>query len=261
MVTIEQKNRISKLASLLIFVILAACSGCFLSSLNTGRPGPPKFNLWAWERPEDFSWLKNRGDIGVAYLAQTVLVNSGNVAVKKRMQSLKIPDGIYITAVTRIETGRGSQSAEFSTSQIETIAKLVASSVKSKSVRAIQIDFDAVESERVAYVELLKKTKALLPPEMPFSITAIASWCSGDSWFGDIPVDDVVPMVFDMGSDDKNIRRYLADGKDWKTARCRNSYGLANYDSIDRKSIKDRRLYFFTRRSWKQSDLKFVLGE
>ncbi len=242
-------------------VFLFQGNACNTGSSSREASQPPKYNLWAWERAEDFSWLKNRRDIGVAFLAQTIDVKGFDVKVMKRIQPIEIPEGVFVTAVTRIETGRGSQKAEFAEAEIENIAKQIAATAMEKNVRAVQIDFDAVETERNAYVQLLRKTKEFLPPTMPFSITAIASWCSGDAWFGAIPVDDVVPMVFDMGLDDKNIRRYLAEGKDWKPPLCRNSYGVANYDSIERNSIKDRRLYFFNNRSWKQNDLKFVLGE
>ena len=57
-------------------------------------------------------------------------------------------------------------------------------------------------------------------------MTSLASWCTGDAWFNDFPVDEAVPMVFQMGADDEKIKTYLRNGNDWNEPLCRGSYGI-----------------------------------
>lgn len=61
--------------------------------------------LWAWERNENLSFLKSK-DFGVAFLAQTFILQNDEVIFRPRRQPLEVPDDIYIIAVTRIETGK-----------------------------------------------------------------------------------------------------------------------------------------------------------
>ena len=63
--------------------------------------------LWAWERPEDLHFLGDRRDVGVAYLARTVLVADKSVTVRPRRQPLRASAATPLTAVVRVEVPRG----------------------------------------------------------------------------------------------------------------------------------------------------------
>ena len=76
----------------------------------------------------------------------------------------------------------------------------------------------------------------------------------GDRWLTDLPVDEVVPMLFDMGTGAKEIIRGLEDGKDWSDPRCRSSYGMAIYEKIEIELKTGRRMYYFNNRAWKPAD-------
>ena len=56
-------------------------------------------------------------------------------------------------------------------------------------------------------------------------MTALASFCVGDRWLDGLPVDEVVPMIFRMGTDNERIRSFLAAGNDFQDPMCRTSYG------------------------------------
>ena len=65
------------------------------------------------------------------------------------------------------------------------------------TVAALQVDFDARQSQREWYAGVLRRVRAQMPPQMPLSITALASWCSYDGyWLRTLPVDEAVPMLF-----------------------------------------------------------------
>ncbi|MCP5111607.1 MAG: hypothetical protein GY953_12310, partial [bacterium] len=72
-------------------------------------PELPKNMLWAWERPEDLSFL-DCDAIGVAYLAETVILDGRRAGYRPRLQPLKVPDGCPMVAVVRIEAGRARLS-------------------------------------------------------------------------------------------------------------------------------------------------------
>jgi hypothetical protein len=94
---------------------------------------------------------------------------------------------------------------------------------------------------------------------MPLSITALASWCIYDDWLRDLPVDEVVPMVFRMGADQHRVRRYLIE-EDFRAAHCRQSLGISTDEP--RPTLRPlRRLYVFHPQSWRAEALTRILEE
>ena len=215
----------------------------------------PSVILWAWERPEDLSFLDSH-KYGVAFLAQTLTLKGDEVGFNPRHQLLQVPPGTKMMAVTRIESQKVTgQRPALSLNQRQQLVKLILRTMELGHVSAIQIDFDALVSERDFYRALLQDLRAQLPDNVPLSMTALASFCIGDRWLDDLPVDEAVPMVFRMGADDRSIKSMLANGNDFGEPRCRRSYGIAVDEPLQMKFAKDRRLYVFTNHSWNQNDL------
>src|SRR5205085_8380503 len=130
----------------------------------------------------------------------------------------------FLIAVTRIES---AQTPTLSDKQKNEIINAVLKTLELKNVRAIQIDFDVVESQRDFYQSLLTNLREKLPEKTPLSITALASFCIGDRWLFQAPIDEAVPMIFRMGLDDQAVKNYLANGGDFKVKICRQSYGIS----------------------------------
>ncbi len=63
---------------------------------------------------------------------------------------------------------------------------------------------------------MLQDLRQKLPQQIPLSMTALASFCVGDRWLDDLPVDEAVPMIFRMGPDDQRIKNMLANGYDFR---------------------------------------------
>src|ERR1043166_98843 len=63
----------------------------------------PRVMLWAWERPEDLTFLDSQ-NYGVAYLAQTLTLKGDEVIFSFRHQPLQVPPDAKVIAVTRIES-------------------------------------------------------------------------------------------------------------------------------------------------------------
>jgi hypothetical protein len=246
-----------------IFVLFGAISAlsCGASSAKNDAAvqerlrQKPSVILWAWERPENLEFA-DPAKYGVAFLAQTLELKTDEVIFRPRRQPLKVADNAYLIAVTRIESSKVTgKEASLSDAQIEKIVELVLKSLEMRNVRAVQIDFDAAVSERNFYRKLLNNLRARLPESVPLSITALASFCIGDRWFKDLPVDEAVPMIFRMGADSQTIKSFLANGQDFNEPLCRSSYGIATDEPLSINFDLARRTYIFNSRAWKSEDL------
>ena len=238
--------------------VLLLCSSCRTTVPSRDRTVEnkfPKVILWAWERPEDLQFLDPKR-FGVAFLAQTLELNGDEVVFRPRRQPLKVAPETTLIAVTRIESRKTTgQSASLSAEQRRQLVSLVVRTLNLKNVSAIQIDFDAVTSEREFYRALLSDLRQELPDNIPLSMTALASFCIGDPWIKGLPVDEAVPMMFRMGTDNHSIRAMLAAGKDFRDPLCRRSYGVAADEPVAMNFDASRRLYVFNDRSWTEKDV------
>lgn len=195
--------------------------------------------VWAWEQKMNLERL-GKDHVGVAfYAAMLGPGRDSDVSVNLRRQSLRIASGAYEMPVVRLDSyGMRAQ-------HMAGAAAAVVKIVQTTKARAVQIDYDARESELENYRGFLRDLRARLGPEVFLSMTALASWCGADSWLKDLPVDEVVPMAFRMGTEDPVWRNMLAAGRDFAAPVCRNSLGV----TLDEKlpTIPPRqRIYIFT---------------
>jgi hypothetical protein len=216
----------------------------------------PSVVIWAWERPEQLNSI-DPTKVGVAFLAATIYLRGNEVAVRPRLQPLEVPPGTSLAAVTRIESDRLDRP-ELSTSQL---TKTVATISRLKSlpgVVVVQIDFDATLSERSFYRQLLFGLRSTLPPTTGISMTALASWCQGDNWLDDLPVDEAVPMLFRMGIQANSIREQISSGEKFRSQKCRDSVGVSTDEPLTNLPFS-KRTYVFNPRSWSQTALEELL--
>jgi len=259
---------------------------------NDRTSGLPRVFLWAWERPEDFRFL-SPGEAGVAFLAETIYLREpreknekeaeNDVRVQSRRQPLRVNPGTALIAVARIETlraqGAGRNSPESSLPYTEAQRRRMAEEISQlqniAGVRAVQIDFDATQSERAFYAELLRDVRARLRPEQPLSITALASWCLGDAWLAQLPpgtIDEAVPMLFRMGGETGEVARILRRGDGFTVAACQGSAGLSTDEPLSRDLLNgkfpsklpgqsQKRIYLFHPRPWTKMEAEKWIEE
>ena len=208
----------------------------------------PTRTLWVWERPEDLSSIDPR-TTALAILDRTILLGR-TVSVVPRRQSFLYPAGATRILVIRIEsTGPIAPNLE------PTTADIILDALNGPVPAALQIDFDARRSERSFYTALLRDLRRRMPPSLPLSITALASWCSNDDWLATLPIDEAVPMFFRM----EPGRRPVPSNLPWLRIReplCQSSIGISTREpysgSLDRK-----RVYIFPDRGWR-NDLALI---
>ena len=217
----------------LLFVAFSARRPATVESL-------PPVILWAWERPENLTFLDPK-TTGVAFLAKTITLRDDKTLVKPRLQPLQLAPETKLIAVVRIEIDR----ALLSSAQLEQTAHEISSL---SGVSVVQIDFDATASERDFYRKLLQRVREELSPSVGLSITALASWCAGDNWIADLPVDEAVPMLFRMGVERPQFQRRLESGQPFEASICRNSAGVSTDEPLTVPAVN--RLYLFNPQPW-----------
>lgn len=218
----------------------------------------PALMLWAWERPEDLRHLDAQR-IGVAYLAATLLLLPERVVVRPRMQPLQVSPATIVMPVIRLEIERATPPTLPASQRERVVAAIVALS-RGAPAPVLQLDFDAPVSARAFYRAVLDDLRRVLPDTIRLSITALASWCLGDSWLADLPIDEAVPMLFRMGADRQQVRRHLQAGG---VLRCRTphqSLGLATDEPLPRVPSGPR-VYLFSPRAWSPATLHSALEE
>ena len=212
--------------------------------------------LWAWQRPEDLSFI-NPQRVGVSYLVKTIQLTGQNVFVQPNLNGLKVPAGTWVMACARIETDAGSPPS-LSPQQARETASALASLAQFPDAKAVQIDFDATASQRDFYRNLLMELRRRLPRQYPLSITALGSWCVGDDWIAHLPIDEAVPMLFRMGPDRASILLRLEEGEDFEEPLCRQSVGIST-DELVPQLPAGRRLYIFNPNTWTKATFNKVV--
>lgn len=227
------------------------------------RMALPPLMLWAWERPEDLRPIgelpggPQAGRIGVAPLVATITLRSDEVDVRPRHQPLRLPPGVALLPVVRIEADRAAPPLLDDSQRDRVVTALV--EVAARSGRdgppRLQIDFEATASQRAFYRSLLGQLRDRLGPRVPLGITALASWCLGDGWLAGLPVDEVVPMVYRLGPRASEVDEQLRRRGDFAAADCHRAVGL----SLDEPAHlppafpEGRRFFLFNPRPWTAS--------
>jgi hypothetical protein len=204
----------------------------------------PALVLWAWERPEDLRGLA--ADSAVAFLAQTLVVDAARVHVSPRRHPLHVSLSTPLIAVTRIETAPQAGGARPLDDVANDIARAIADTATLPRVVAVQVDFDAVLSERTLYRRVLGSLRDMLDRRTSLSMTALASWCMDDAWLEGLPVDEVVPMLFRMGPTQPD-REHAAAAI--RAPACHSAVGTALDEPLNLRRAH-RRVYVFSPKPW-----------
>jgi hypothetical protein len=234
-----------KLLLLPVLALVPISIGALRSQPASPLSELPPIIIWAWERPERLDFI-DTDQVGVAFLAKTITLEGDRVLSKPRLQPLELAPGTKLVAVVRIESDHPALSA----TQLQKTADEITSLSALSNVSVVQIDFDATVSERDFYRALLHEVKPRLPS---LSITALASWCAGDRWLSDLPIDEAVPMLFRMGVDQK----HLQSRKRFEPAVCANSAGVSTDEHVIPPTVD--RIYIFSPTPWSRDSLNSAL--
>lgn len=234
-------------------------TGCFNhSGLASEKKVPPKFMLWSWFMPDDFRPLANP-DVGVAYRALSLSLDSDQIRPDPRLSPVRIASGTYKLAVVRFDFDHYStRYPTFSARQRSLALEMIGDLVSMAHPNGVQIDFDAPPAALVFYRELLTSLRRQLGPNIFLSVTALGEWCtSKGDWLKSLPVDEIVPMGISLGSASPILIRQMQEGA-LPQPSCRSSIGIdvgGGWAKIRPRSY--RRVYFFpAAQSWSPTLLR-----
>jgi len=230
------------LRSLLLAVACIATTTC-----HPETTPPPELFLWVWQRPEDLSFIEP-ASTRLALWVATIRLTGRELVVDARRAPVRYPPGTELVAVVRLET-----EPDFDYALREAVADRIAGLVGALDAGEVQIDFDATESQREFYAELLAEVRLRLP-ERQLSITALASWCYADHWLDDLPIDAAVPMYYRLGPDRDLVRRYLAERRQISAAICGKNAGYS-LDEPDVPWVPAKRVFVFNAERWNETAL------
>ncbi|MFC4161273.1 hypothetical protein [Chitinimonas lacunae] len=222
-------------------------------TLTVSAGGPvaePTQVVWAWKRAESLPFLQ-AGRHEVAWFAAELQIDGTSFRMGRRRNPLHVPEGVTRTLVAHIDILR-RQPPVLDEPLREAMLDALVTVAALDPAATLQIDFEPRRSERAFYGELLRQLRLRLP-QRRLSITALTSWCWGDRWLADLPVDEVVPMLFRMGREGWAIREQLAAGQWPPEPLCRQAAGVA-LDELPPGLPPFGRLYWFAPRSWRVAD-------
>jgi len=214
----------------------------------------PHLILWAWEMPERLDFIDPR-QVAVAYLDQTVYAGK-SVCARPRLQPMRVPLGTQVVTVVRIQMPAAAPASP--EARAEVVAQLLRSA-RRPGVTGLQVDFDATKSQQPFYGELLKQLRREMPPAMPLSVTALASWCAYDRWLAPLPIDEAVPMLFRMGRE-QSLFRPRDGGLLVLEPLCSGSRGIST-DEAWPKDLRGKHVYVFNPRPWTQESVARVIKQ
>ncbi len=235
---------------LVALCVFPAFSGCWRQERARSAEGGelPSVMLWAWQRPEDLRFV-DPGEIGVAPLVGIAVLSGDRALVYPRLNPLSLPEGAVVLPVVRIELDRTNPPSLSENQRRDLIENLWELLALDGGVPRLQVDFDAPLSARPFYRKLLENLRQSMGPAAFLSTTALASWCMEDRWLGDLPVNEVVPMVFDMGRDGQAVRSFLEREGQFAEPACRAAIGIAVKEPLPGTPPVGRS-YLFSRQPW-----------
>jgi hypothetical protein len=221
----------------------------------------PPTVLWAWEEPEDLRGI-DTGSIGVAYLAETLLLNKATadfpdvsaLRIRPRRQPLKVAPGTAVMAVVRLIAQPDFQDSIVLRHQT---ASALAAVAQHTGIRALQIDFDVTRTQRSFYAAVLNELRPQMPSGMPLSITALVSWCQAEpgDWMQSLPINEAVPMFFRLGGN--ALPGDNKSGYAMREPHCQSSVGISTDESWPPLKTTQR-IYLFAPQPWTQAQLTAV---
>jgi len=207
--------------------------------------------LWSWQRADDLSFVKD--SVSVAPLVATISVDKNGVRVQPRRNVLTLAQNAHIIPVIRLEIDPKTQVSD---GHLDALIHNIQSLVYSCKTDIVQLDFDAAKSQRPLYEKLLIQLKAS-SPHVKVSITALASWCVGDTWIDKLPITHAVPMLYNLGENADDFKKYFTDNRGWQSKKCHGHIGFEQND-IFTKPPRGWHAYVFNKNAWTEKDYKSV---
>ena len=225
----------------------------------------PRIVLWAWTHDEDFSFIDPK-TTAIAFYAGTLVLGSETATLCRRKNKLFIPKSCHHFPVFRIENAHPTEAA--TDEAFKVALRLISEYCETHPTNKLQIDFDASLLDRPAYLNFLQAVRKKFGDKKAVSITALASWCHGDRWLADAPVDEAVAMFFSLGQGKEEALNLLSKEISITGGKYDQSLGFSvsetetNSVLIKSASMKSaKHIYAFSSLGWTKQRYEYMLEE
>ncbi len=202
--------------------------------------GQPREFWWYWDRPAQQLPAPPAG-VGAAIVTSHVYFSGAQVRQVRRRSALHLAPEVISIPVIHVEVDPAQPFAG-NTAQRDALRAAVLDLITLRRPPWVQLDFEARPSQREFWLASVRAIRASLPTDVGLSVTALASWCYGDPWLGDAPVDEIVPMYFRLGRAREEFEARSAAGE--QQPRCRQAHGVANDEAAWPAALPGRRYVF-----------------
>jgi len=240
----------------------------------------PPLMLWVWDKPDDVrTWLANSARasksagtdnaasaelpaqrVGVAVLDSTILLRDGSATVRRRQQALRLPPEwsaagrllptAPLVAIVHVDMARGAHKPALNQRQKQRIVRAVIAAAKRSPSQVVQLDFEVMHSQKPFLADVIRRSRAALPGNVALSVTALPSWCVGDAWLADLPVDEIVPMAFRTTGEGNRTQEILINEGRFPRPECQPSLGLSLNQQPWPEKLRSQRLYLSNHAAW-----------
>ncbi|MDI9408777.1 MAG: hypothetical protein QM523_05985 [Candidatus Pacebacteria bacterium] len=242
---------IYKFLLLNVLCLFLGTGSCLADESRSELPGKI---IWAWERPEDLRWLPS--DYGIAHVTYSIKLIGNQAIVRRNLNRFLHRPDMVVVPIVHVDPSF-ARPPTMNRQQLVTIVQTLLIQAQNSPSQWVQLDFEAVESQKPFLATVIRTARSMLPGEKKLSITALASWCFfDDQWLQDLPADEIVPMVFRMGRDRDRIRHTLGRSGTLPHPRCRSAIGIATDEPLVK--VAASRYYFFAPKSMKPDSMVWL---
>lgn len=209
---------------------------------------PPNAIAWLWRDVAVPAWSRP----AVAVVDRHIWLAGDKVLVRPGARPRRLPQGTAVIPVVHVEIDALQPPPGLRKAQ-PAVLEAMQAAARATTSGWVQLDLEARPSQRADYRELVRTLRATLPPEVKFSITALAWWCRSPAWLDSIEADEVVPMFFRMGRDNAALRELLVRQPDTLHPACRSGVaGFSRQEVFPRQvTLRYGRTYWFDENAWK----------
>jgi hypothetical protein len=187
-----------------------------------------------------------------AVLVETMVIRKGHIERNARTQPYPLPAGVRLLPVLHVEAASDAPDSLTLAQRHAIVATALRLAVAAGSDR-LQLDFEAPARQREAYVQLVAALRAALPSQVRLSVTALAHWCAQGDWLDRLAADEVVPMLYRLGTQAERWReRFLDPAAAGLAQRCRGpAMGFVTNDPPPAALLhRVARPYWFDESAW-----------
>lgn len=184
---------------------------------------------------------------------ESLVLRANGIERGGRTKPLILPAGVRLIPVVHVEALSDAPD-NITPAQRKAIVAAVRrhASTASASAGLLQIDFEAPGRMHDSYRQLISAVREALPIGVRLSVTALAHWCTQGDWLDRLPVDEVVPMLYRLGTESAVWRQRFTRSDASLARRCRGpALGFATNDPPPSTLLaRTSRPYWFDEAAW-----------